>query len=997
VALMQSIYILNENEIPVAVLNPELPEGCPFYDDVLTRRLEYGYMTFEFEVPADHPVSNRIATNGYVVYPYTKDGSPYYFRILETTETNGDGYRKKVFCENAAVDDLLGNPVRPATLNSYTLEQAINYVLAGSDWVCGDVEFAGVKDIKIDDYMTSLEALHKVLDTFGAEIEFHVQFEGLRVMEKKVSAVIQRGKVTRKPFVYSLDLMEVERIEDTTNLVTAMIGVGKGDTTGQFFTFANYTPPGLDTTKYEKPAGADWVGSLEAFQRWGKKGRHIFGIHRDDQATNPVELFQNTLNALDKYSKPLYTYRVGMVLLADLLGLEAHEVDLGDTVTVKDTTFQPELILEARIIEMKESVRDPSKNEVTLGEFRPISITENQRIRDIQRRLDQKEALWDQVKYARGTGAHVIANTPKPLTNGQYTNFNHYLIIQVTENVHLGYASVYCDTAGQSGIVELQDGNGNTLERREYSNLVQGENRLKLDLLLREDVGTYRLYGDFSGNTWRTDKGLQYPYESGSFKITGTSSTSGYWYHFYDISIGGPGVKGTPGQEILLGDMQGRYGKIVAYDSDGETIAVIDNKQIVLGSVVATEVQAPNLVTSGIPAGETISYFVNAVTGEDGNDGSSSKPFASVAAAIQKIPRVFDGEVKIHLQSDIVEDITLSGFLGTGKITILMNGYTMTGRISIQSVKLRVSLYGGGEATSGIYGRINAKAGETTGVIQVYHSDYVGIFWVKVYGISGGSGSTGVLTTYDNSFVYCANCEFYNARSACVYSAYGGKTMVVSCVGSGAPYGVWADYAGYIGWATQIPDGTGNPIRTTNGGMVNPATVGGGQSGGGTGGTTPTAPTVSVWNSSSGDSWRTVFNDWRGDGKVIQGMWRSQYGHHTGLWLYPSGMSSTVTGKTIKRIRTYLQRLSGGNATVTITLRMHGHASKPGGQPSVLAPALNVTFKVGEAKWVDLPSSWFSYFSSGLAKGMGLYTNNTTDDYYAVFDDSAKIEITYVP
>ncbi|WP_302104910.1 phage tail spike protein [Polycladomyces zharkentensis] len=983
-AKIPNLYILDRFEKAIGILNPSLPNACPFFDDVRTERIEYAYLTYEFSVPGDHPAAQNLVVGNLIVYPY-RTGTYNLFRIVNTEEDHSDErYIKRITCENAAVGDLISNIILPTKLSSYTLSQAISYLLQGTNWQAGEVELAGTQDIVFDDVATSLDALHQVMDKFGAEIEFVVEFNGLTITRRLVHARLQRGRQLNKPFVYGLNLKGAKRKEDYTQLVTALYGIGPKDSAGNLLTFDTYNP--TLSYPYEKPVGAKWVGDQDALQRWSKDGKHIFGIYKDDKATNAVELFNNTLTELKRRNRPQLTYEVDIALLPD------NDIRLYDTILVKDTTFEPELVLEARIVEVKESLTDPSKNQVSLGDYQPIQITPNDTIKEIQKQL--RDTL-DTAKKAAGTGTHVIANTPKPLANGDYANFNHSLTIQVTENVHLGYVSVFCDTAGQSGTVELRDGNGNTIEKRQFSNLVAGENRLKLDFLLRQEVGTYQLYGDFSGNTYRTTSGVSFPYDSGSFKITGTSSPSGYWYHFYDISIGGPGVKGAYGQELRLGDSGSRYGKVVAYDSNGETIAIIDDTQVTFGSVVAENVQAPNVVTTGIPAGTTVTYYVNANTGSDDNDGSSSTPLASVYAAIDRLPRVFDGTVKIYLQSDIYEDIILSGFMGSGKIFIVMNGYTMTGTFLCKSVKMRVELYGGTESSTNLYGRINAKAGENIGVIQIFETDYFYANYLKVYGNSGSGGCTGVVTTYDNSFAYYYKCEFYNAVSACVYSAYGATTMLNSCVGSGATYGVMADYAGYIGWSTQIPDGAGNPIRAVNGGMVNPSSVGQGQSGSGTGGSTPTAPSVYTWDSTCGDSWRTVYNSWRGDGTVRQGDWQG-YGLHTGIWLFSSGLSSTVTGKTIKRIRVYLKRLRGGNDKVTVTLRMHSYTSKPTGQPSVLSPTYNVTFAVGEAKWIDLPSSWFSYFSNGTAKGIGLYTTNDSDAYYAVFDDSAKLEITYV-
>src|SRR5690606_20400425 len=146
---------------------------------------------------------------------------------------------KQVFCENAAVSDLLGQIVRPVTLNSQSLEQIFTYVLQGTGWQLGKTDYAGVNDFVFDDYITSLEAVHKVLDVFGAEIVFRGDFDGLRISQKWIDVVQRRGQDTKKMFAYGLDLVDVERVEDTKDLVTALVAVGSADANGNALTFAN--------------------------------------------------------------------------------------------------------------------------------------------------------------------------------------------------------------------------------------------------------------------------------------------------------------------------------------------------------------------------------------------------------------------------------------------------------------------------------------------------------------------------------------------------------------------------------------------------------------------------------------------------------------------------------------------------------------------------------------------------------------------------------------
>jgi phage minor structural protein len=415
VVVVANLYVLNADGVAQAILSNDIPYACPFWEDTHTERLEHGLLTLEFTIPANHSTASVFTTEGYIMYP-TEDGEWQLLQIKEITDQNQDHiYTKQVFCENAAVSDLLGQIVRPVTLNSQSLEQIFTYVLQGTGWHLGRTDYAGVNDFQFDDYITSLEAVHQILDVFRAEIVFRVDFNGLRISQKWVDVVQRRGQDTKKMFTYGLDLVDVERVEDTKDLVTALVASGQADANGNSLTFSSYTPPA--NSNYEKVN--DWVGSTSSLQQFGKNGKHIFGVYKDDKAANAIELYNNTIKKLDELSKPRMTYTVHVVLLEQLTGYEAHQVRLGDTIRVQDTTFHPDLLLEARIIEKKRSLSDPAKNSVTLGEYVPIAPSSMDGIKRIQSIIQQNQSKWDTVSAWATTDSNgqVVLDGQKVKTN----------------------------------------------------------------------------------------------------------------------------------------------------------------------------------------------------------------------------------------------------------------------------------------------------------------------------------------------------------------------------------------------------------------------------------------------------------------------------------------------------------------------------------------------------------------------------------------------------
>lgn len=386
-----ALFVLDKNLKMIGALDNRLPLGLPFSDDIHWERLD-GWKTFDFSIPANHANSDWVQADRFILYP-NLDRRHELFRIMEVNEVNKEGkYIKQVSCEGVAIPELNVAIVRPAFLPSYTLDQAVSYVLTGTDWQVGDIEYAGTQDITFSDYITALEALNQVIATFNVELQFTVDFTGTQITAKKANVRIQRGTVTEKPFIYKRDIIEVTRTENTRNVVTALIGVGKGDQFGNTLTFSSLSP--TVPAGFEKQS--DWVGSLDAFSTYNINGLHRFGVYKDTKAVDATTLWNNTLAQLQKLMASQFTYSTSVISLERLIGYEAHKVRIGDTVRVIDETFNPALRLEARVMELKRSKTDSTQDEVTLGQFIPIFSSQD--MRRVQATVDSNSATWGDTK-----------------------------------------------------------------------------------------------------------------------------------------------------------------------------------------------------------------------------------------------------------------------------------------------------------------------------------------------------------------------------------------------------------------------------------------------------------------------------------------------------------------------------------------------------------------------------------------------------------------------
>ncbi|WMU08035.1 putative tail fiber protein [Clostridium phage vB_CtyS-FA67] len=397
-----NMYILNDRKTIIGVISNSLPQTLPFYDDIQTRDLDDYTNSLTFSVPANHTDAHLIIAGGYVLYP-SADDEFQLFKIMSTTESHAEGkYSKKIYCEISAQDDLIKDVVRPTSFSSASLKDVLTSVLAGSDWEVGNVEDFGVKDYKIDDYPTKLKAVIDAVAEYGGELNFEYSMlkSSVTINSQKVSAYKQLGTVTNKLFTYGIDIEGVERTEDVSKLITAVVVVGKSDSDSTPITIANIPVSQLGDLPegYEKPTAGDWVGSQTAVQNYSPTGKHIFGVYKDNEARSPAELFANALEVLKQYSRPQMTYKVSVALLSELTGYEVHKVAIGDTIVVQDVTLNPALYISARIRQFNRSISDPTQSTVELGDYIPIVPSINQTVQQLQSTIRDKEETWDTAK-----------------------------------------------------------------------------------------------------------------------------------------------------------------------------------------------------------------------------------------------------------------------------------------------------------------------------------------------------------------------------------------------------------------------------------------------------------------------------------------------------------------------------------------------------------------------------------------------------------------------
>jgi phage minor structural protein len=383
-------YLDRHERVQAIFTNNGSPESCPYYEDLLKEDLDTGASSYEFRIPSNHPNADEIVEGGFIVRK-NLDGQLVMFTVMQIEETHSEMGDKYIYAENAGLE-LLNDIFRPVTHMSKNVNQILDIVLADTRWVRGTTEYFGVDNFYFEDYQNVLATLQYVTDRFNGELNFRVKMKNGEVVARYVDLVKTRGNDTKKRFTYNKDITSIRRKTDMSDLVTALIGVGKADAKGTITTFKTINK----TSPYFKPAGQDWVGDSTAQQRYGIKGKHLFGVYQYD-TTDPNALLDRTWSELQRRKTPKITYELDVALLERLANLEHEAVRIGDTVYIIDETFAPALYLEARVRQLDTCFSDPSRDKCTLGNFKLAKSNITKDMRALQSKLLYRESTWDEV------------------------------------------------------------------------------------------------------------------------------------------------------------------------------------------------------------------------------------------------------------------------------------------------------------------------------------------------------------------------------------------------------------------------------------------------------------------------------------------------------------------------------------------------------------------------------------------------------------------------
>lgn len=221
---------------------------------------------------------------------------------------------------------------------------------------------------------TSLGALQTVASVFGLHLQYEFQYFDRKIQHRYMTMKAELGSDNGVIFDYDINISEIERTIDSTNVKTAIVPYGK-EVDGNLTTISNvvWTKP---TNPANKPAGSAVLEDTEATAIWGfgdgtgnKTPRYL--CYENSDIEDPNELIKIAWEQLQTVNTPKVNYKLKIMDLYALSGYDVEKLDLkiklGDIVRVVDRAFLYNTVITTHIVSRDVDLLDVGSTEIELG------------------------------------------------------------------------------------------------------------------------------------------------------------------------------------------------------------------------------------------------------------------------------------------------------------------------------------------------------------------------------------------------------------------------------------------------------------------------------------------------------------------------------------------------------------------------------------------------------------------------------------------------------
>ena len=328
--------------------------------------------------------------------------------------------------QGAFWDEMQGAYIKDKRPNQVTPADAIKLILGYSRWNVDYVDQMLEEESLRRDmnfyYVSLLDALNTVYQTWQVDIEPYINIEGHQITRRYVKLYQQQGGNNGRRFVYGDNALTVTQQANEGSIFTALVGRGagveetdaSGNLTGGYsrkISFADVEWSKANGDPCDKPKGQEYVEWKESTELYGySDGKPRIGIVNFDNEKDPAQLLKETWAQLQQVGVPLVQFQATVG--------DVGYLNLGETVTI--VRYDLNIKYQTRVTGIKWNRCDEAKSQITIG-VKAIQSTAD-KIAGLQQSVAQANVNADEAKSTAnhaiidGTGA-VVNYGPNEPTN----------------------------------------------------------------------------------------------------------------------------------------------------------------------------------------------------------------------------------------------------------------------------------------------------------------------------------------------------------------------------------------------------------------------------------------------------------------------------------------------------------------------------------------------------------------------------------------------------
>jgi phage minor structural protein len=216
------IYIFGADDRLKLIATNDNTDALPVISATM-HEIVNGDYSLDFEVPLDHSKAAQILS-GDSAAVQRDNGAWEVFIISEREELKPEN-TLQISCRHA-IRELEDEKLQDVALDRKSATVALTDLVTGTRWTLGAVTDTTINDLTLHN-TNKLDYFKKIIEVWGLEVSYSFTITGGQITERKINAAVQIGAWAGRRFEWQSDLIGVTRTIDSSNVKTALIGVGK--------------------------------------------------------------------------------------------------------------------------------------------------------------------------------------------------------------------------------------------------------------------------------------------------------------------------------------------------------------------------------------------------------------------------------------------------------------------------------------------------------------------------------------------------------------------------------------------------------------------------------------------------------------------------------------------------------------------------------------------------------------------------------------------------